>query len=95
MASIPNSFPSSQHLNNYSLPNDLLMEKKANPKASILKKKTPRNTFEFQNILAEGEKTKHNIAFVDPIQKTYPVENWKEYNVDASKEDDLCICSIY
>lgn len=68
------------------------------PKNSILKKKfASQQKILNENSLKIGDlnKKKTKLSFQSPIQKTYSVENWKEYNADASQDEDLCICSIF
>lgn len=96
MTSLENSPKTAQSFQNYSVPSDLLTVRV--PKTSILKKSkeaAPQNPSNFSLNPAENPK-KPKLSFQSPIEKTYCVENWKEYNVDASKEDEeFCICLIF
>ena len=98
MTSFENSVPTPNKIENYSLPSELLfLEKKRPRKSSILKKKaqiSEKSMIEDQEN-EEKPKEKIKLSFETPVYRTYSVENWKEYNTDASKDDELCICCIY
>lgn len=96
-----NFYQNSSPIQSYSIPTELIYEKKK-PKSSILKKKGIHNEFKTQSMeeeqisqTVEEKKKKVKLSFQTPIHKTYDVENWKEYNFDASKDDELCICNIF
>ncbi len=97
MTSFQNSLPNSPKINTFSLASEVMFSSKNLPKSSILKKKTLFSAKNMINSEEIGEKSKEKVklSFETPIQKTYFVENWKEYNIDASKYDELCICALF
>ena len=98
MTSFQTDIAYNSRIQNYSLPSELLLEKKP-PKCSILKNKGQasfrNNATEIVNNPASNRK-KTKLSFNSPVSKTIPVENWKEYNADtANKEEELCICALF